>query len=106
MSSEMNSSVSGSVLPFYQDFALPRKFSMKTFMIMFTVVITLLTVTLVVICSQVTLPGHRTHASTVKPLPLSDTVAKLPNGNLVQFVGAKFMAPAAVDVQEYPEEDT
>ena len=80
---------------------LSRKISMKTFAIMFLVTMTVLTVTLVAICSQVTLPEHRNQAPTVRPLPLTDTVSKLPNGNLVQFVGAKFMAPAAVDIQEF-----
>ena len=53
-----------------------------------------------------TLPGHSDKGhGTARPLPLSDTVAKLPNGNLVQFVGAKFMAPAAVEVTEVPAEE-
>ena len=70
---------------------------MRTFLVVFLVMITTLTVTLIVICSQVTLPGPG-NVSTVRPLPLSDSVARLPNGNLVQFVGSKFMAPAAVDI--------
>ena len=62
----------------------------------------LISVDMGLICTlQVTLPGHRSQTPTIKPLPLSDTVSKLPNGNLVQFVGAKFMAPAAIDIQEY-----
>ena len=87
--------------------AVQRKLDMRTFLILFLVIITTLTVTLIAICSQVTLPGHSRQVSTIRPLPLSDTVAQLPNGNLVQFVGAKFMAPAAVDIiSEYTEEET
>ena len=73
--------------------------TMRNFLIVFMVIMTVLTVTLIAICSQVTLPGQEPKPPAIKPLPLTDTVAQLPNGNLVQFVGAKFMAPAAIEVE-------
>ena len=78
--------------------------TLKNFLILFLVIISILTTTLILICSQVTLPGQVNKAPIIKPLPLTDTVARLPNGNLVQFVGYKFMAPAAIEVTEEPAE--
>ena len=63
-------------------------------MIIFLVMLFTLSITLVIVCSQVTLPG-RINRAQARPLMLSkDQVAILPNGNMVKMVGAKFMAPA------------
>ena len=63
-------------------------------MIIFLVILFTLSITLVIVCSQVTLPGRIIRAQ-ARPLMLSkNQVAILPNGNMVKMVGAKFMAPA------------
>ena len=72
---------------------------------------------------KVTLPGSLDQQDAIRPLPLKNNVAKLPNGdfcslskssssssllsgNLVQFVGSKFMAPASVEISEHSTENS
>ena len=80
---------------FFAPIPSKRKHSMKRYWVIFLVMITLLSVTLLVLCSQVTLPGRSHHPPPFKPTPLNqDNLLQLPNGNLIHYVGAKFMAPA------------
>ena len=94
------SSESPNPLPVMADyvFPLPRKehYSLKSYLMIFLVIITLLCITLVVLCSQVTLPGRKEHTPLFKHSPShqDSSVLELPNGNLVHYVGSKFMAPA------------
>ena len=83
-------SVNEKVLP------LPPKYRPSLFQVMsiFLVMLVILSISLLIVCSQVTLP-----CNTIRPqaLPLvfrEDQLAILPNGNLVKIVGAKFKAPA------------
>jgi hypothetical protein len=68
--------------------------SMVQYMMMFLVMLTILSITLVIVCSQVTLPGS-SRIAMPRPVMISkDQLAILPNGNMVRMVGAKFRAPA------------
>ena len=59
--------------------------------------ITLLSITLVLLISQVTLPGRAQHPPTSHQTHLTeDNLVQLQNGNLVHYVGSKFMAPATI----------
>jgi hypothetical protein len=63
-------------------------------MVVFLVMLTILSITLVIVCSQVTLPGS-SRIAMPRPMMLSnDKLAILPNGNMVRMVGDKFRAPA------------
>ena len=77
--------------------SLPSKWkhSLNRYLAIFLVMITLLSITLLVLCSQATLPGRSNHPSLFKPTPLTqDNLLQLQNGNLIHYVGDKFMAPA------------
>ena len=68
--------------------------SLMEYMMMFLVMLTILSITLVIVCSQVTLPGS-SRIAFPRPVMISkDQLAILPNGNMVRMVGAKFRAPA------------
>ena len=68
--------------------------SLLQYMMMFLVMLTILSITLVIVCSQVTLPGS-SRIALPRPVMISkDQLAILPNGNMVRMVGAKFRAPA------------
>ena len=92
---------------FFAPIPSKRKHSLKKYLVIFLVMITLLSVTLLVLCSQVTLPGRSHHPPPFKPNPLTqDNLLQLPNGNLIHYVGAKFMAPAtAQEVSQHILED-
>ena len=85
-------------LPVMADYVFPltRKehYSLKSYLMIFLVIITLLCITLVVLCSQVTLPGRKEHMFNHSPCLKDSSVLELPNGNLVHYVGSKFKAPA------------
>ena len=90
-----------------EDFFAPlpskRRHSLKRYLVIFLGMITLLSITLLVLCSQVTPPGRSHHPSLFKPTPLTqDNLLQLQNGNLIHYVGAKFMAPATEqEVSQY-----
>ena len=68
--------------------------SLVQYMMMFLVMLTILSITLVIVCSQVTLPGS-SRIAMPRPVMISkDQLAILPNGNMVRMVGDKFRAPA------------
>ena len=75
-------------------FQKKTNYSLKRYIVIFLALITLLMLTLVVLCSQVTLPGHGSHLTKEQPSHTTIGLKKLPNGNLVHYVGSKFMAPA------------
>ena len=63
-------------------------------MMMFLVLLSILSITLVIVCSQVTLPGSSMIALPRPVMISKDQLAILPNGNMVEMVGDKFRAPA------------
>ena len=70
------------------------RMSLLQCMIIFLVMLFTLSITLVIVCSQVTLPGSSIRPQARPRMLSKDQVAILPNGNMVKMVGAKFMAPA------------
>ena len=59
--------------------------SLVQYMMMFLVMLTILSITLVIVCSQVTLPGS-SRIAMPRPVMISkDQLAILPNGNMVTF---------------------
>ena len=68
--------------------------SFMQYMMVFLVMLTILSITLVIVCSQVTLPGSSVIALPRPVMISKDKLAILPNGNMVRMVGAKFRAPA------------
>ena len=84
--------------PVLGEYVWPRteknRISLRSYLVVFLVMLVLLCLTLVVVCSQVTLPGRSGDmARHTAPLQHSSAL-QLPNGNLIHFVGSKFMAPA------------
>ena len=84
-----------------------RRYSLKSYLVIFLVMITILSLTLVILCSQITLPGRGQHPSIFKPTPLThQNVLQLTNGNLIHYVGSKFMAPATqLQISEHEQKD-
>ena len=68
--------------------------SLLQYMMMFLVMLTILSITLGIVCSQVTLPASSRIAMPRPVMVSKDQLAILPNGNMVRMVGAKFRAPA------------
>ena len=81
-----------------EDYFLPiprkKKHSLKRYLLIFLVMISLLIVTLLVLCSQVTLPGRGSNLPKQQTSHVSSGSRKLPSGKLIHYVGSKFMAPA------------
>ena len=128
---------------YYHQMTVQRKFSpnLKSYLMTFLVIMTILSMTLIIICSQVELTATYIDLnSSLKTIPRSlyqeASTSKTPSdlflsrimlqnfqmvivfiikiiiiffviaGNLVQFVGSKFMAPASVEISEHSTENT
>ena len=83
---------------YFLPFPRKRKHSLKRYLFIFLVIISILIVTLLVLCSQVTLPGRGSNIPLQKTSEVSSGLRKLPNGNLIHYVGSKFMAPAVQQI--------
>ena len=62
-------------------------------MSIFLVMLVILSISLLIVCSQVTLPCNTIRPQAIPIVFKEDQLAILPNGNLVKIVGAKFKAP-------------
>ena len=84
---------------------MPSK-SASIYLVVFMMMLTILTTTLVIVCTQVTLPSKQVISHPIPMKKVTPKLAILPNGNMVTLLRAKFIAPATqLQIEKYQRKD-